>query len=107
LSLTAFITSFELCFHAGYESDDLYEKVIDYETTVLQNSGFTANDKRVILTTTSITRHSSYLARKKPKKNTDPDWTILIGNIVAAVDGAEDGAANAVVAALVAGIAQN
>lgn len=107
LSLTTFITSFDLYFNAGYEGDDLYQKVVDYETTVFQNSGFTANDKRIILTTTSITRHSSYMARKKPKKNTDPDWTILIGNIVAAVDGAEDSTANAVVAALVAGIAQN
>jgi hypothetical protein len=107
LSLTDFITSFDLFFNAGNESDDLYQKVVDYETTVLQNSGFTSNDKRIILTTTAITRHSSYLARKKPKKNTDPDWTILIGNIVAAVDGAEDSTANAVVAALVAGIAQN
>lgn len=107
LSLTTFITSFDQCFTAGYERDDLYQKVIDYETTVLENAGFTANDKRIILTTTSIARHSSYMARKKPKKNTDPDWTILIGNIVAAVDGSENSTANAVVAALVAGIAQN
>lgn len=54
-----------------------------------------------------MARHSAYMARKKPKKNTDPDWTILVVNIVAAADGAENGMAKSVTEGLVGGITSN
>lgn len=106
-SLTDFVNSFIVLFDNEYNCEVLYQAVVDYETIVLKDSLLTAKDKRIILTTTSIARHSAYLARKKPKKNTDPDWTILVVNIVAAADGAEYGLAESVTEGLVAGIASN
>lgn len=107
LSLQNFVNSY-LLFYANQDSADvLYEYVIEYESLVLKALLLTETDKRILLTTTSIARHSTYQARKKPKKNTDPDWTIFVGNITAAIEGAEDGSAEAVMKALVTGIVQN
>lgn len=107
LSLTSFINSFAIVFDSETNCDVLYRFVVDYEKEVLNDSLITAKDKQIILTTTSIARHSGYLAKKKPKKNTDPDWTILIVNVIGATDGAEYGSAESLVEGLVGGIAQN
>ncbi len=107
LSLTTFINSLVFTFDTESSCDVLYKFVTDYEKGVLEDTLLTVRDKQIILTTTSIARHSFYLAKKKPKKNTDPDWTILVGNIIAATEGAEEGSAKAVTMALVTGIAQN
>ena len=95
------------CFPTELNGDVLSDFVIKYENAVIANPAFTTNDKKVMLITTSIARHSTYMARKKPKKNTDPDWIIFVGNIIAGTEGSEDGAAKAVTMALVTGIAQN
>lgn len=106
-SLMTFINQFILFLDAESDCDVIYDKVVAYENVVLFNSALTDTDKRIIFTTTSVTRHSAYRARKKPKKNTDPDWTVLIGNIIASTEGAEYGSAEAATMALVTGIAQN
>lgn len=106
-SLITFVTTFNTYITTENNCDSIYKKVIDYEDAVLLDSSLTKIDNRIILTTTSIARHSVYRARKKPKKNTDPDWIIFIGNIIAATEGAEYGSAEAVTMALVTGIAQN
>ncbi len=85
----------------------IYSYIVAYEDRVLRSTAFTDRDKRIILMTTSIVRHTVYAKKKKPKKNTDPDWTLLIGNITAALDGAGVGADEAVLRALVTGIAAN
>lgn len=107
LSLTDFINSLIVLFPTEFNGDVLSDFVIKYEDAVIANPVFTTNDKRVILITTSMARHSAYMARKKPKKNTDPDWTILVVNIVAAADGAENGMAKSVTEGLVGGITSN
>lgn len=107
LSLTDFINSLVAFFPTEFNGDILSDFVIKYETAVLANPAFTTNDKRIMLITTSIARHSAYMARKKPKKNTDPDWTVLVVNIIAASDGAENGMAKSVTEGLVGGIASN
>lgn len=107
LSLSNFINSLTLTFDHESSCDVLYTFVVNYEKTVLEDSILPARDKQIILTTTAVARHSSYLAKKKPKKNTDPDWTILVGNVIAAADGAEYGIAESVTEGLVAGIASN
>lgn len=107
LSLTDFINSFVVLFPTEFNGDVLSDFVIKYENAVLVNPALTTNDKRIMLTTTSIARHSAYMARKKPKKNTDPDWLVLVGNIIAATEGAEEGSAKAVSMSLATGIAQN
>lgn len=107
LSLQNFVNSYLLLSTHEDNADVLYEYVIEYESIVLKALLLTETDKRILLTATSIVRHSTYKARKKPKKNTDPDWTIFVGNITAAIEGAEDGSAEAVMKAIVTGIVQN
>lgn len=106
-SLSSFVNYFITFLETESNCDILYEIIVNYENEVLLDSLLTAADRRIILTTTSVARHSVYRATKKPKKNTDPDWDIFIGNIIAATEGAEYGSAEAVTMALVTGIAQN
>lgn len=107
LSLSNFINSFLITFDKEASCDVLYSVVTHYEKAVLENSLLTNSDKQLILTTTSIIRHTSYLAKKKPKKNTDPDWTILIVHIAATLEGVEYGMAESITGGLVAGISSN
>ena len=107
LSLTAFINSLMVTFQTESNCDVLYNYVATYEKGIISNTAFTSRDKQIILITTSVARHTAYLAKKKPKKNTDPDWTVLIGHVVAAVDGAENGMAESITMGLATGIAQN
>ena len=107
LSLTDFINSLIVLFPSESSGDVLSDFVIKYENTIIANPLLTTNDKRIMLITTSIARHSTYMARKKPKKNTDPDWIIFVGNVIAATEGAEEGTTKAVTMALVTGICQN
>ena len=83
-SLGTFINSALLLANAPYK--DIYSMITGYEATVLSSAGFTNNEKRIILTTTSIVRYSFY--RKKRK---DKDWETNVGNIAATVSGAEEG----------------
>lgn len=107
LSLTNFINSLIVLFPTEFSGDVLSDFVVKYENTIIANPLFTTNDKRIMLITTSIARHSTYMARKKPKKNTDLDWIVFVENIIADTEGAEEGSAKAVTMALVTGIAQN
>ena len=102
-SLTAFINSLMVTFQTESNCDALYNYVATYEKSIVNNPAFTLRDKQIILTTTSVARHTVYLARKKPKKNTDPDWTVLIGHVVAAADGAENGMAESITMGLATG----
>src|SRR5690606_5308525 len=106
-SLNEFTTSFISLFN--HEQDDaiLNQTLVAYERDVLESYLLTEADKEIILTSTSILRYTSYRAKKKPKKNTDPDWTILVGNIASSIEGSYYGPAEAVIRALVTGIAQN
>lgn len=106
-SLANFINFFIVFLGTESDCDVIYQKVVAYENEVLLNTALTETDKQIIFTTTSVIRHSAYRARKKPKKNTDPDWDIFIGNIIASTEGAEYGSAEAATMALVTGIAQN
>jgi len=107
LSLSTFINSLVATFETESNCDVLYNYVVAYEKNIINNSSLTGRDKQIILITTSVARHSAYLAKKRPKKNTDPDWTVLVGNVIAAADGAEYGMAEGVTEGLVTGIAQN
>lgn len=82
----------------------LHNLIVLYESEVLRDSTLTAADKRILLTTSSIARFSAYAARKRPKKNTDPDWDLLIANLAGAGEGASHDTGTAVLMALTAGI---
>ena len=106
-SLSNFITTvLSLC-----ETEDdygvIYDYIVAYEATVLKSTSFTERDKQVVLTTTSVARHAAYYRKKRPKKNKDPEWDLMVGNIIAATDGASTGIQESVMRALIVGIAQN
>jgi hypothetical protein len=107
LLLASFITRVELMSHKETEFLPIYNFICDYETDILANPLLTAKDKKVILTVTSISRYSVSKAKKRPKKNTDPDWTVFIGNLTAGTYGGDNDTAEAISTALVTGIAQN
>ncbi|PZV24001.1 MAG: hypothetical protein DCF12_17960 [Snowella sp.] len=91
-------------------SDDyavIYDYITNYEHTIAADSLYSSIDKATILTITSITRHSVYMKKKRPKKNTDPDWNWLTTNIVGATAGANGDSQKAIYTALVAGIIEN
>ncbi len=106
-SLAGFVNFFIGFLGKESDCDVIYQKVVNYENEVLLNTALTQTDKRIIFTTTSVARHSAYRMTKKPKKNTDPDWTVLIGNIIASTEGSGYGSGEAATMALVTGIAQN
>jgi hypothetical protein len=107
LSLSTFINALVATFETESNCDVLYNYVVAYEKSVISNSIFTVKDKQIMLITTSVARHSVYLAKKRPKKNTDPDWTVLILHLASVLDGAEKGMAEGVTEGLVTGIASN
>lgn len=104
-SVNAFAVTALILLQSQYKV--FYDFVCEYEANVLEDPMLTANEKRLILTATSITRYSVYKARKKPKKNTDADWTIFIANITGGIYGAQYDMTEAVTTALSAGIIQN
>ncbi|MCF6132752.1 hypothetical protein [Flavobacterium wongokense] len=103
--------NFLISFVALYESDadaiSMFNAVIKYEDSIIGSTLLPENDKRILLTTTSIVRYSSYRAKKRPKKNTDPDWIISVGHAFGTEEGAEENMAKAIVEGLVTGIVSN
>ncbi|MGL2965864.1 hypothetical protein [Flavobacterium sp. XGLA_31] len=106
-SLTDFVGSLLSLTAKEDTYDPIYTYIVAYEDSVLRSATFTERDKKIILTTASIARHTVYAKKKKPKKNTDPDWTLLVGNITAAIDGAGVSSEEAIMRALVTGIVEN
>lgn len=106
-SLSNFISAV-LAFSDSQEDYALiYDFIIDYETDVIADVRFDSRDKEVLLTLSSVARYSTYAKKKRPKKNMDPDWDILISNIIASTEGSSYGAAEAIIYGLVAGIVEN
>jgi hypothetical protein len=85
----------------------IYNYVVLYESTLQDSKDISASEKEYLLSVTSIIRHSVYAKRKRPKKNTDPDWDWLTANITGAVEGAQYGKSHAILTALKAGIIEN
>lgn len=107
ISLADFITSLVSLYEKEASSEALYEFVVAYELDLVQSKFFTSDDKTKMLVTTSIARHAAVRPKKKPKKNTDPDWDLMVGNLVAGSAGSDAGVAEAITWSLITGIAQN
>ncbi|WP_284653518.1 hypothetical protein [Flavobacterium terrisoli] len=106
-SLKSFVTSLLSLCELEEDYSILHNYIINYEESILKKESLTLKDKQVILTTTSIARHSVYARKKKPKKDKDPEWQYMVGNIFAAIDGADDSMADAVMKGLITGIVEN
>lgn len=85
----------------------IHDFILAYETSITTAQAYAPSEKEYLLTVTSIIRHSVYAKKKRPKKNTDPDWDWLTANIAGAVEGAQYGAEQAILTALKTGIIQN
>ena len=106
-SFSNFLLSFVALYATDIDAVNMYDAIVKYESGVIASNLFTENDKRVILTTTSIVRHTSYRIKKKPKNNTDPDWIISVGHAFGTEEGAEENSAKAIIEGLVTGIVSN
>jgi hypothetical protein len=106
-SFSNFLISFTALYDSESDALQMYNAVVKYEEAVITNGLLTVKDKRIILTTTSVLRYSSYRAKKKPKKNTDPDWLISVGHAFGSEEGAEENEAKAIIEGLVTGIVSN
>jgi hypothetical protein len=101
ISLSNFMNDVLLWKNNPYE--DTYQLIVSYESSVIANTQFTCEDKRIILTTSSITRYSIYYEEERK----DKDWGASVGNRVGGISGAIDNSSTAVNSSLVIGIMIN
>ncbi|MDI6033364.1 hypothetical protein QLS91_09790 [Flavobacterium sp. LB2P84] len=85
------------------EYGTIYQSIVSYESSVMTNSQFSSEDKRIILTTSSIARYSLYYSKERK----DKDWETSVGNRVGGASGALDQSLTAIKMALITGISQN
>ena len=99
ISLSSFMNAALLWGNEEYGA--IYQSIISYESAVMTNTNFSDEDKRIILTTSSIARYSIYYDKKPPY---DEDWETSVGNRVGAVSGAVDNSLTAISRSLITGI---
>lgn len=78
----------------------IHQLIVSFEAFVLSNTQFSMEEKRIILTTCSITRYSVYFAKERK----DKDWETSVGNRAGALQGAVANSSAAIKRAVVAGI---
>ena len=101
ISLYSFMNATLLWENEDYEI--IYQSIISYESAVMDSTEFNDEDKRVILTTSSIARYSIYYEKKRK----DEDWDSNVGNRVGAVSGALDNSFIAIIRSLITEIVIN
>jgi hypothetical protein len=106
-SLTAFLNTLMDYKSQGKGITEMYPFIVNYESNVIADSVLTATDRKVILSTTSISRYAFSFAGKHRRKPRDRDWDISWGNIVAGTEGSVDNSAKAIIMTAVAGIIAN
>jgi 23S rRNA maturation-related 3'-5' exoribonuclease YhaM len=97
-NLSNFMNDILLWENDSYE--EIYQYIISFESAVIANQAFNSEDKRIILTTSSIARHSTYYALERK----DKDWDTSTGHRVAGLSGAIDDPCTAIKRSLVTGI---
>ncbi|MFV5703026.1 hypothetical protein ACM55F_14230 [Flavobacterium sp. XS2P12] len=102
ISLSSFMNAALLWENEEYGA--IYQSIISYESAVMTNANFSAEDKRIILTTSSIARYSLYSDKQPPH---DEDWESSVGNRVGGVSGAIDNSFTAISRSLITGIVIN
>lgn len=96
--LSDLMSSAALWQDSDYEA--VHPSILSFEGSVINNQQFTAEEKRIILTSSAITRYSLYYASERK----DKDWETSVGNRVGALQGALSNSATAVTRSLLAGI---
>ncbi|SHN20708.1 hypothetical protein [Flavobacterium xinjiangense] len=90
-------------FWENEEYEAIYQSIISYESSVINNDEFSDEDKQIILTVSSITRYSLYYNKKRK----DEDWETSVGNRVGAVGGDVKSSFSTISRSLIAGIMIN
>ncbi|MFD2907949.1 hypothetical protein ACFSX9_04300 [Flavobacterium ardleyense] len=85
----------------------LHSFIVSFESDVLTSQHIGVSDKKIILTTTSIIRYAVYKSKKRPKKNTDPEWDLMVWAIIGGVEGRTESIEDAVVLSLICGVVSN
>lgn len=98
--ITTFVDDFTTLRDQPFAS--AYTEVVNFENTVTNSIALTTNDKRVILTVTSLARYSLDHSCCE-----DTDWETSVGNIVAATAGALTDSDKAIQYLLITRIAQH
>lgn len=92
----------DLLLAAGYESQNyntVFTGIINYEAAISADGGLSMNDKKIILTATSIARYATAQDKSKGK---DKDWRLSKNNLAAAAAGAAESTSKAVTLSLAA-----
>lgn len=110
LAITAvknFCTDVVALYTTNANYDDAYIYITSYEDAIIL-SGFTSQEKEIMLTTSSIARYSLYLSsRRKKRKPRDRDWDTLFTALTAGVEGATSSTANAIMMSVATAAAGN
>lgn len=88
---------------AVWQTDDYaltHQSIISWEYSVINNPQFSTEEKRIILTSSSIARHSLYYAKERK----DKDWETSVGNRAGAVQGAVNNCSTAINRSIVTGL---
>lgn len=79
---------------------EIHQSIVVFEESVMLNTAFNIDDRRIILTTSSIARYSLYYSKERK----DKDWETSVGNRVGAVIGAVTNSGTAVKKSIVTGL---
>jgi len=63
------------------EFSDIYFHILNFESSVFDNPNLTTEDKRVLLSITSIVRYAFYFSKGRD----DQDWDVSVGNKAAVI----------------------
>lgn len=105
--MKTFLTDFHFHFEKNIESGPVLEYVFQFENQIMNSKDLLESDKAILLSTTSIARFSVYERKRRPKKNTDPDWDSLITNLLGNIIGSDYGIENGLTSSLICGILSN
>ena len=102
-SLLDFIETVLILQYDGLEV--LYTYITGYESMIMDHPGLTGEDQRVILTFSSLVRHTSqFNMRTTGEEDPDDDWDNMVANmidfILMAMDGTPEGTASAMALSL-------
>lgn len=105
--MKTFLSDFNFQFEKNIESGPVLEYVFQFENQIINSKDLLESDKAILLSTTSIARFSVYESKRRPKKNTDPDWDSLITNLLGNIIGSDYGIENGLTSSLICGILSN
>ena len=105
-NLGRFIDSLMVHQEADTNFDSIYDYIVDFEASVINDILYTATDRKVLLCTGSLARHAFDVQRKR-RKDRDRDWDLSWGSIYAGSEGASENEAQGVIMSVVTTIVLN